>query len=84
MSEKLRMSDKDNKLTISITGLNEKGIEYSRVVLIKYHSNNVYYFISKLNEENNTKIRINEREFNLLFTALIDAYGIEDIYELDY
>ena len=79
MLEKLRMKDRDNKVTISITGVDKEGKEYNRVVLIKYHSNNSYYYILKLSEEHNTKIRINEREYNLLFTMLIDVYGLEDI-----
>lgn len=83
MLEKLRMKDRYNKVTISITGVDNKGIEYSRDVLIKYHSNNAYYYISKLCEEHNTKLRISEREYNLLFTLLVDIYGLEDIYGLD-
>ena len=79
MLEKLRMKDRGNKVAISITGVDKEGKEYNRVVLIKYHSNNAYYYISKLSEEHNTKIRINEREYNLLFTMLIDVYGFEDI-----
>lgn len=79
MLEKLRIKDRYNKVTISITGVDNKGIEYSRDVLIKYYSNNAYYYISKLCEEHNTKLRISEREYNLLFTLLVDIYGLEDI-----
>ena len=79
MSKKLIKKYMDDRVTISITGVDKKGIEYSRVVLIKYHSNNTYYYILKLSEEKNTKIRINEREYNLLSTMLIDVYGLEDI-----
>ena len=79
MLEKLRMKDRGDKVTISITGVDKRGVEYSRDVLIKYYSNNAYYYISKLSEEHNIKIRINERDYNLLFTMLIDVYGLEDI-----